>query len=268
MKILHWIGVFALAGLLSACVSDIQRVQSVQATGSAFTQALTKEYQALSKEEVDEYDWNDARLFARKGLSAAAGENVAPLDPANYRLGDAAGDIGAGHQKLVGLLDAGARDKAPEAAARAQGRFDCWVHEQWEGLEADEIAACKDQFAAAIAEVEKAMGGAMAPMNDVVYFDFNKSNLRADAQGVLNSVIAEAKKSGGSVSVTGYTDLVGSDAYNLRLSEKRADAVRTALINGGVAADKITVAGKGKADPVVNNPGPEQRNRRVEIIVQ
>src|SRR5262249_6334197 len=139
MRILHWIGVFALAGLLGACASDIQKLGNVTPTGPAFTQALTKEYQDLTKEETDEYDWGHAKFYARKGLAAAGGEAVLPEDPAAYKLGDGAADLTAGHQKLMGLLDAGARDKAPEAAARAQGRFECWLHESVEALEADEI---------------------------------------------------------------------------------------------------------------------------------
>jgi len=69
--------------------------------------------------------------------------------------------------------------------------------------------------------------------------------------------------------VEGYTDSVGSDAANQKLSKDRAEAVRVYLVSKGVPSDKITSVGKGKANPVASNDTPEGRanNRRVEIIV-
>jgi len=73
-----------------------------------------------------------------------------------------------------------------------------------------------------------------------------------------------------SISVTGHTDTVGTAEYNMALGLRRADAVRTALIAGGVPADKITVASRGFTDLAVPT-GPnvrEAKNRRAEIILQ
>ena len=72
------------------------------------------------------------------------------------------------------------------------------------------------------------------------------------------------------ISATGYADLSGSEEYNQKLSLQRADAVRDYLIKGGVPAERITVAGRGEADPAVPtaNGVREQANRRVEIILQ
>jgi outer membrane protein OmpA-like peptidoglycan-associated protein len=70
--------------------------------------------------------------------------------------------------------------------------------------------------------------------------------------------------------ITGYTDSQGSEAYNLDLSNRRAEAVRTALISHGVAAGRLTALGRGKADPIGDNStaAGRQMNRRVEILVQ
>lgn len=69
--------------------------------------------------------------------------------------------------------------------------------------------------------------------------------------------------------VEGYTDGVGGDAYNLNLSQRRAAAVQQALVQRGVAAQRITAAGYGKAHPVASNATAEGRalNRRVEVII-
>src|SRR5205085_8166318 len=71
------------------------------------------------------------------------------------------------------------------------------------------------------------------------------------------------------LAVEGYTDSVGSDEYNMRLSEKRADSVRTYLISQGITPDGITAQGFGKADPVADNhtAAGRQQNRRVELVV-
>jgi OmpA-OmpF porin, OOP family len=272
MKVL---GAVAALGLLAGCVSNIEEVGSAKGTGSAFTQALTEEYKSFVAEEHDEYDWAAADYFARKGLTAAAGTAVPPEDPATYDLGDAAGEIAAARQRLITDLDNGGRDAKPAVAAKAQVKFDCWVHEQDEGWQKDEIAACKNDLMAALDELEKKeaapAGGTMAPGNYTVYFDFDRAVINAAGQQVINQVLADARMHPpSSVSVTGHTDTVGPADYNMALGLRRADAVRTALISGGVPADKITVASRGFTDLAVPT-GPnvrEAKNRRAEIILQ
>ena len=70
--------------------------------------------------------------------------------------------------------------------------------------------------------------------------------------------------------MTGHTDLSGSFDYNMGLSLRRADAVRDALIAGGVSPNQITTAGRGEAEPAVPTADGvrEQANRRAEIIIQ
>ena len=278
MRPLKWLAVVALSGALAACASDIQRVRTAEGTGSPFTRALTSEYRDLSAFEADEmYDWPDAQHFARKGLLAAEGEVVQPEDLGNWDLPeDRVEEMTAARAKLVGLLDAGARDRVAEAAARAQARYDCWVEQQEENHQPDHISACRDQFFAALAELETAapapaQPAAVQPETYVVYFDFDKSNVKPEAAQILDRALADAKQGGTpSISVTGHADRAGSEDYNLGLSLRRSDAVREYLIKGGVTADQITVSGRGEAEPAVPTADgvKEPRNRRVEIIVQ
>jgi OOP family OmpA-OmpF porin len=69
------------------------------------------------------------------------------------------------------------------------------------------------------------------------------------------------------VIATGHTDSVGTDAYNQRLSERRAAAVKDYLVSKGIPASKITTIGKGESQPVATNKTAEgrQKNRRVDI---
>jgi len=273
MKIL---GAVAALALLAGCTSHIDQVSMAHGTGSPFTQALTSEYQAYVAEEKSEYDWGNADHFAQKGLLAAGGANVEPEDLANWDIpADKQAELAAARTRLMTALNSGAREAKPQDAARAQARFDCWVEEQDENHEDDKIAACKNDFMAAMDILEKKQmaetAAPMAPANYIVYFDFDRSVIRPDGQVVINNVLADAAKHApSSVSVTGHADRAGPEDYNMALSLRRADAVRSALVAGGIAADRITVAGRGESEPAVPTPDGvrEQRNRRVEIIMQ
>ena len=103
-----------------------------------------------------------------------------------------------------------------------------------------------------------------------VHFDFNKANIRADAAPILDEAATMLKEEGTvAVVVEGHTDGVGSDAYNLKLSQRRADAVRKYLTDHGVDASRIKTEGYGKSKPVASNSTADGRaeNRRVELHV-
>ncbi len=105
-------------------------------------------------------------------------------------------------------------------------------------------------------------------------FAFDSSNLRPEGQRKLQEFAAGLSRIGqfSSVQVAGYTDRLGSDSYNLRLSQDRANSVRNYLINLGVPGDRISAQGYGESNPVVQCDGSGneliaclQPNRRVEI---
>jgi outer membrane protein OmpA-like peptidoglycan-associated protein len=101
-----------------------------------------------------------------------------------------------------------------------------------------------------------------------VNFDFDKATLRQEDISELDKDV-EALKAWGDVNieVAGHTDSMGSDAYNMKLSQQRAEAVRNFLISRGVAADRLTAKGYGESQPVADNATEEGRfkNRRVEL---
>jgi outer membrane protein OmpA-like peptidoglycan-associated protein len=101
-------------------------------------------------------------------------------------------------------------------------------------------------------------------------FDFNKATLRPDGRAAVRTAADTLRGTKERVLVTGYTDSVGSDAYNLRLSERRANTVRDTLVAEGIAADRITTKGMGESNPVASNETAEgrARNRRVDIVAQ
>jgi iron complex outermembrane receptor protein len=110
---------------------------------------------------------------------------------------------------------------------------------------------------------------APAPRSYLVFFDFNKSDLTPQAVQIVD----EAAKNAGPahvtrLTVTGHTDTVGSDAYNMRLSRRRAESVAAQLEKDGIASSEIEIVAKGKRDLLVPTADGvrEPQNRRVQIV--
>ena len=111
-----------------------------------------------------------------------------------------------------------------------------------------------------------------------VLFDFDKADLRPAAQKTLHEAAGIVKdKAKGAVRIEGHTDSKGNDAYNQKLSERRAASVKTWFIDKeGLGSMQFTTQGFGEKKPVATNAKPDgaddpdgrQRNRRVEIILR
>ena len=111
--------------------------------------------------------------------------------------------------------------------------------------------------------------GLVVNMGDVL-FATGKYDLRPEAQIVLAKLSGIILSHPGlNLAVEGYTDSVGSDDFNLRLSQQRADTVRNYLVSQGLPDNTVTATGFGKSAPVADNdtPAGRQQNRRVEIVV-
>jgi OOP family OmpA-OmpF porin len=99
-------------------------------------------------------------------------------------------------------------------------------------------------------------------------FDFDKSVLKPDGKKSIDEAIAKMKTVDVEMVIaTGHTDSVGTDAYNQKLSERRATTVKEYMVSQGISAAKITTLGKGETQPVATNKTAEGRskNRRVDI---
>ena len=104
----------------------------------------------------------------------------------------------------------------------------------------------------------------------MVFFDMGSSTLSAQAQGTVQQAAAAFKSRGGArINATGYTDTVGSDAYNMILSLRRANTVKAALVTNGVPDGAVTTVGRGEQGLLVQTGDgvAEPQNRRVEIAV-
>jgi OOP family OmpA-OmpF porin len=101
-------------------------------------------------------------------------------------------------------------------------------------------------------------------------FEFNSAKLKPNMKAALDDVAAKVEATPGDehLMVIGHTDSIGSEAYNMKLSERRAQATADYLVGKGIAADHITSKGMGESQPVADNSTKAGRakNRRVEIM--
>jgi len=119
--------------------------------------------------------------------------------------------------------------------------------------------------------------GVVVNLPDVL-FEYNQANLTRDAQGKVTSIaeILERRASGRRISVEGHTDSIGSESYNLGLSQRRAATVARDLAYNGVQGGRLRTQGFGEKYPVAPNTSPDgadnpsgrAKNRRVEVVIE
>lgn len=133
----------------------------------------------------------------------------------------------------------------------------------WDGSSVPATAECPPQL------IEQA-AATPDPIEIVIYFDYDKSNLTPEAQDLINKTAARALESDiNGVKVEGNADRSGSDKYNQDLSDRRGNVVRDALIAAGVPADVISTTGLGEGNPAKPTPDGvrEPLNRRTEVRI-
>lgn len=277
----HVVAAGAMVGilLLAGCGGgELLGAQQVEPVGAEFNQNLYHGYIGLSESEYDEGDYRDSDVFAIRATQVGTGGVVAPETiEARSLPGDHVNQMTAARDRLVSALDAGAMEKNPQRAAEAQIMFDCWMQEQEENRQPDDIARCREGFYAAIGDIEP-VGEPVAiskpkpqSVRFVVYFGTNKSSLDADGQAVIAEAKAAAQKLGKPlVKISGNADTVGARDYNQMLSEMRAQAVAKVLEAGDTPVRAMATEAHGETQPAVltADETDEPRNRRVEIILE
>ncbi|WP_025900005.1 OmpA family protein [Sneathiella glossodoripedis] len=289
MKKLITFAVFGAASVtLAACGGKLGEAEMMTASGSAFSQALYNDYITLSRGEYGEGDYTDADRFAVKAMSAARGNDVAPYNPGEWKIPEDRVPVLTGaYNRLVAALNGTAKDKATVQLARAQTSFDCWVQEQEENFQPDHIAACRDAFVAAMADVDKmtmvakpAPAPAPAPAKKEmvaeaktweVLFHFDSTSMLPGSKAKVKEAVdyvSNFKRP--RVTIAGYTDTSGSAEYNAALSERRSEALALMAMDMGLDPKNVIMRSYGEDRTAVptGDGVKKQENRRATITIE
>jgi len=220
-------------------------------------QALDKAEKAHGEDPQSEFEKHFAYLAERRAQIAGVQGDLSDAEKKKI----------AAEERYVTLLDE-RRRKAEGAAAGMTGDL---ARERAARLAAESRLAAALKSLEEIAKVKEEARGMVITLSGAVLFASDKYELLPIAKNALDQVATALQSTDDrqKIVVEGYTDSVGDDAYNQKLSENRANSVREYIVSKGVAASRISSIGRGEASPVSDNTSPEGRanNRRVEIIV-
>jgi outer membrane protein OmpA-like peptidoglycan-associated protein len=247
--------VAAAAGLLAACSSTPERVEELEMARAVVPQVEASPRAGVAATNVSE---------ARKALDRAnkLADDGGKLDDIRFESEVAVKNAQIANEKI---LTAQAKEEIGKGTAERQAVL-MEAREREARREAERSSMLEQELADMRAR--KTDRGMVVTLGDVL-FDTGKSTLKPGAYRTIDR-LAEVLKDSPSrkVTIEGHTDSVGSEELNQTLSERRADAVRNALVERGVRTEQIVAVGKGESTPVASNddPGGRQRNRRVEMI--
>jgi outer membrane protein OmpA-like peptidoglycan-associated protein len=232
--------------------------------------ALAQAEQSFQK-DPDSYRTRDLAYIAQRKSQFA--EATASINIQNKKEAQAKNDFQAVQGKVVAKTKQDLSQTRSDLAAserNGQATAEKLSAEQVARADAEKRAADSQAALAKLAAVKDEPRGMVITLSGSVLFASNRAVLLPEARTRLDQVaevlLTTRERN---LTVEGYTDSQGSVNYNLDLSQRRADAVRSYLIERGYQGDLIQSHGLGKGSPVADNSSPEGRanNRRVEIII-
>jgi OmpA-OmpF porin, OOP family len=252
----------AIAAILSACSAAPPRNESLETA-----RTVVPEVEKSSRAGVAAKDVSNARksLDAANRLAEAKGKQA----DIEYEANNAVTSAQIANEKI---LTAQANEEIAQGTSQRQAVL-LQARERESLRSADQASASAqrvDSLEAQLADlkVQKTERGLVLTLGDVL-FDTGQATLKSGAYGTLDRLATALRdKSGRKVLIEGHTDNVGSDESNQGLSERRAQAVQSALMQRDVARSQMTALGKGENFPIASNDSADgrQSNRRVELI--
>ena len=291
--------------ILTACSASYKELSNNSYTPpTKFTKHLMDSYTAKADFEAKEmHDWNSAKLYSEKALAAAKGKKIKPEEVIYWKIPkDKVKELQMAYENLMIVYD-NAVEKDPYNLAVAISSLDCWAEQQEENWQTWDIERCKDDFLKAMHQIYNKIeapngetkineGGGTETIKSeansknisnsdsvsvvtkkekeilqIIYFDFDKYNLTDVSSNSINKFMEEYRNKIDTFLVVGQTDTKGTKEYNLELSLKRAEAVKTILIRLGISSEKIKILGEGESKLLVQTKDETKHpaNRRAEI---
>jgi outer membrane protein OmpA-like peptidoglycan-associated protein len=245
-----------VAGAIAICLAGTAGLWILKSVRHLSVQVATLNRQTQQLVRRVEEAEQQSKLLAQQATQAAANAKTAALERDQAK--DSEATSAAEAQSARQAADS-ARQQANQAEQKA---------EEYRKQRADELQTLQ-QALGQIAETHRtALGLVMTLGEKSIRFDFDKSDIGPQYHDILNRIAGILMTlKGYSIYVYGYTDDVGTQQYNLKLSARRAQAVHDSLIQAGIKPNLIVAKGFGKSDPRVKGGTPQARaaNRRVEI---
>ncbi len=234
-----------------------QREADAQAQAAQSAEQARQEQERRARAEADQQAAERAKLEAQQAAAQASQERAAA---------DAARAAAIDQQKLLA-----AQAEQARLAAKDADRARLEADQQRQQAENDKAALRERlrQQLNVILETTESARGLIVNISDVL-FDFNKYTLKPIAREKMAKVSGILLAYPGlKIQLEGHTDSIGSDDYNMKLSQERADSVRQYLVQEGVPAESVTAVGLGKEGYVATNDtaAGRQKNRRVDMVV-
>lgn len=269
-----------LSGMTSGCIMyRLEELRNTTPSGSPFQSELSRLYLDFATREEKAYDWQDSWYFADKGLQLAYGRDAGPEELDSWNIsGDARMELEKARIRVTDALTPQLKAASPSKAAAIQFYFDCWVEEQEEGWQTDDIGYCRDNLIHALGDstvydtpVPRMKAGA-APLREsrvveasprsvmpakpaekaarprkevmaetssyAVFFESGQAEISVPGRNVLGEVISAVKGRGDFVVVLH----VAAGAQEKDLPARRMSVVKQALTEGGVSESAIVSA--------------------------
>ena len=260
----NWKQLDTVAREATQMAEDARRISIVKEREEA--QQAERDASAAREADARQRASEEARRAAEEAQRRAAAEADAATAQKQRRDAELAMNEAREAQRQADLARKAALDEEARLAAEKAAALDAKNSAERDSQALRE--RLKEQLNMILATRDTARG-LIVNMSDVL-FDFNQATLKPGAKEKLAKVsgILLAYPSL-HLSVEGHTDSIGSDDYNQKLSERRADAVRDYLVSNSINANNIMAKGLGKTDPVASNDtaAGRQQNRRVEMVV-
>lgn len=271
----HLAVVAAVAAIMAACSSTPERYEELEAARTSVQQVETQpdagKYAAAEISAAHEA-LQKADQLAEKGKSKSEVQQAAYVA---QRHADIAAEHIARGQAEEKTAAAEAERQKVALQAREQEAAAARAQADAARQQAQLTAAAAQQQAELLQQqlrdlqAKQTDRGLVLTLGDVL-FDTGQATLKPGAASTIDRLASFLQESPDrSVIIEGHTDSMGSDTFNMTLSENRAEAVKAALVAKGIVSHRIIATGKGEGAPVASNDDPagRQQNRRVEIII-
>ena len=282
--------------IITACSASYEKLKTVDSrTNNTFTKNLLETYKQKAEYEAEEmHDWNSAKLYSEKALNALVGAEVKPQEMTYWKLPKKhIFELTQSYNNLMIIYNE-AKILDPYNLAIAISSLDCWAEQQEENWQTWDIKKCRDDFLNAMHEMyakisdneknqdqqnleDKIINNpesvTVVTKNEkreimqIIYFDFDEYTLSEVSLNTLKTFLDKYQNQISNYVIVGHTDTKGTNKYNLKLSLKRAKAIKTIFLQERIEEKNINILGKGEEflAVITADETAHPANRRVEI---